>query len=320
MTAIASRILLTALIAVFLGANTGATDAQLAIVRIAISDTDLASEPLYAQETGIFRRAGIDVQISPSTSGGAGVIAALRAGTLDIGFSNLISIAAAVQRGEPVVLLAPAGVHNSAAPVNAIVQAPSSNFRTGKDLDGKAISSPSGPGSAGALAPAAWIDQTGGDSKTVRFVTGIKPFDIPQALQEHRIDAAEMGDPDLTILEQRGEVKFLASPFDALGDHYLLAGWVASKAWVEANPETARRFVAAMRETARWANAHHAQTAAILARALKLPPAVVAAMSRTTYAESLTPAIVQPPLDAAARYGIIKPMRAEDLLKQLPTG
>src|SRR5579875_1608209 len=212
-----------------------------ATVRIAISDTDLASEPLYAQQTGIFARAGLDVRLSPSRHGGAGVIAELEAGTIDVGFSNLISIAAAVQRGDPVVLLAPAGIHNRNEPVNAIVGAPDSTYRTGADLNGKTISSPSGPGSAGALAPAAWIDATGGDSRTVRFITGIEPFDVPSALREHRIDAAEMGDPDLTILRQRGEIKVIASPFDAIGDGYLLAGFVASKAWVQANPDAARR-------------------------------------------------------------------------------
>lgn len=285
-----------------------------AVIRIALSDTDLSAEPLYAAQTGILQKYGITAQFSPSTAGGAGVIRAIKAGTIDMGFSNLISIAGAVQRGEPVVLIAPAGIHNKDAPINAIVQAPSTDFRTGKDLDGKRISSPSGPGSAGALAPAAWIDQTGGDSKSVQFVTGIKPFDIPAALAAHKIDAAEMGDPDLTILERRHEVKLVCSPFDAIGNHYLLAGFVASKAWVDANPDVARRFVLAMRETAVWANAHRPQTAVILAKELKLDPAVVKVMSRTLYAERITPAIMQPPLNVAAKYGIIKPMNAADLL------
>jgi NitT/TauT family transport system substrate-binding protein len=296
------------------GAARQAAGQGLPVVRVAISDTDLAAEPLYAQETGAFRRAGLNARLSDSKRGGAGVIADIKAGTIDVGFSNLISIAAAVQRGEPVVLIAPAGVHNRNAPVNAIVQAPSTNYRSGADLNGKTISSPSGPGSAGALAPAAWIDQTGGDSRSVHFVTGIAPFDIPAAFREHRIDVAEMGDPDLTILRQRGDVKVLASPFDAIGNGYLLAGFVASKAWVQANPAEARRFVAAMRETARWANTHHPETAVMLSKALKLAPAVVSAMSRTTYAETLTPAIMQPPLDVAAKYGIIKPLNAGELI------
>ena len=37
-------------------------------------------------------------------------------------------------------------------------------------------------------------------------------------------------------------------------------------------------------------------------------------MSRTTFVETATPAMIQPPLDAAAKYGVIAPMNAADLL------
>jgi NitT/TauT family transport system substrate-binding protein len=285
------------------------------VVRVAISDSDLAAEPLYGSAAGIFRRYGLHVVLVPSRDGGAGVIRALRAGTIDVGFSNLISVSATIERGGPIVLIAPAGVHHRSAPVNAIVVLPNSPIRSGKDLDGKSISSPSGPGSAGALAPAAWIDQHGGDSRTVHFVTGIQPFDVPAALRAGRIAAAEMGDPDLTILRQRGQVQILCSPFDAEGDDYLLAAFIASKPCALAHRATAHRFAAAMAETARWSNAHRAQTGAILARRLHLAPSVVAAMSRTSYAERFVPAQMQPPLDVAARYGLLRPIRAEALLR-----
>jgi ABC-type nitrate/sulfonate/bicarbonate transport system substrate-binding protein len=110
--------------------------------------------------------------------------------------------------------------------------------------------------------------------------------------------------------------KFLDSPFDAIGDGFLLAGFVASKSWVQSDPATAHRFVLAMREAARWANKHHAETARILAQTLDLEPSVVNAMSRTTFAETLTPEILQAPLDLAARYGIIKAMKADELIPE----
>ena len=69
-----------------------------------------------------------------------------------------------------------------------------------------------------------------------------------------------------------------------------------------------------MTETAQWANAHRAETGRLLASRLKLTQAVTDAMSRTEYAETLTPETIQPPLDVAAKYGIIKPMKAIELL------
>jgi sulfonate transport system substrate-binding protein len=282
-------------------------------VRIATSGGDLTAEPLYAQSTGIFRRAGIDARLTV-VEGGARVMRELVRGSLDVGFSNLISIAAEIQRGTPVVLLAPAGLYSRAAPINAIVQSPDSNFRTGKDLDGKVLASPSGRGSAGAVAPEAWIDAHGGDSSTVRLVTGIAWAEVPAALAAHKIDVAEMGEPELTILKQAGRVKYLASPFDAVGDGFVLGGWVASKAWVRAHPDAARRFVYAMRQTARWANTHRVQSGAILARQLNLSPSVLSAMARSKYAETLSAATLQPALDVAAKYGALKTMDARELL------
>ncbi len=286
-----------------------------AVVRIETSNYDLSSEPYYGVAAGIFARHGMTLEFLPAVEGGANMMRDVAGGAADVGFSNLISIAGALQRGAPIVIVAPAGLYDRSAPVNALVVAPDSPIRSGKDLDGAAISSPSGPGSAGALAPAAWIDQHGGDSTTVRFVTGIAPADLPAALAAGTVAAGEIGDPQLTMLRQRGAVRVLCAPFDAEGDHYLLAAFVASRAWVDAHPATARAFADAMRETAVWANAHRAETGAILAEHLHLAPGVVAAMSRTTFAETLAPAALQPPLDVAAKYGLIRPVRAADVLR-----
>jgi ABC-type nitrate/sulfonate/bicarbonate transport system substrate-binding protein len=148
-----------------------------AVIRIETSDYDLSAEPYYGVAAGIFARHGIALEFLPAVEGGANMIRDVGAGKADIGFSNLISIAGAVQAGQPIVLIAPAGLYERKDPVNAIVVAPSSPIRSARDLNGKNISSPSGPGSAGALAPAAWIDQNGGDSTSVHFVTGIAPMD-----------------------------------------------------------------------------------------------------------------------------------------------
>jgi NitT/TauT family transport system substrate-binding protein len=285
-----------------------------AVIRVETSDYDLSAEPFYGVAAGIFARHGITLDMLPAVEGGANMIRDVGANKADVAFSNLISIAAAIQSGVPIVLIAPAGLYDQKTPPNAIVVAPNSPLRTAKDLNGKSISSPSGPGSAGALAPAAWVDQHGGDSKTLHFVTGIQPQDLPAALASGTVAAGEVGDPQLTDLLQRGLVRKFAAPFDAEGDHYLLAGFVASKAWVAANPEVAHRFVAAMTETAAWANAHRAETGKLLAARLKLTPQVLAAMSRTRYAETLTPESIDPPLAVAVKYGLLKPITATELL------
>ncbi len=283
------------------------------LVRMGFLDGDANSEPYYAQEKKIFARYGLTVT-TRGNLGGANVLRELKAGAIDIGFANVVSLAGEVQRGAPLVLLAPGEVYNSASPTSALVQAPGTDYRTGSDLNGKTIASPSGKGSLGALGPQLWIDKNGGDSKTVNLVTGYALADIPAALASGKLDAAELTEPDREIRQQKGEVKLLAPTFNAIAPHFLIGGWVARKAWVDTHPAAARRFVAAMRETARWANAHHAQTAAIVARRMNLPLELVREMPRASYGEVLSAATIQPPLDVAARYGIIAPMRAAALI------
>jgi ABC-type nitrate/sulfonate/bicarbonate transport system substrate-binding protein len=87
----------------------------------------------------------------------------------------------------------------------------------------------------------------------------------------------------------------------AIGKRIMTGGWFTTADWLKANTAVAKRFVAAIYETARWANANHAATGAILLKYAKIEPAVVAKMTRTTFATSLTPDLLDSTLDWAAR-------------------
>ena len=55
-------------------------------------------------------------------------------------------------------------------------------------------------------------------------------------------------------------------------------------------------------DTARWANAHHDESAVILAKYTKLDVDRLKRMNRCIYATDLRPAMVQPVLDTAFKY------------------
>ncbi len=160
---------------------------------------------LRAREENLCTRYGLTTVTTRGNLGGANVLRALKAGAIDIGFANVVSLAGELQHGAPLVLLAPGEVYNSASPTSALVQAPATDYRTGSDLNGKTIASPSGKGSLGALGPELWIDKNGGDSKTVTMVTGYALADIPAALASGKLDAAELTEPDREIRQQKGE-------------------------------------------------------------------------------------------------------------------
>jgi ABC-type nitrate/sulfonate/bicarbonate transport system substrate-binding protein len=124
------------------------------------------------------------------------------------------------------------------------------------------------------------------------------------ALEQGRIDAAMLGEPLLT--SQKADVEVLGNAFAAIAPAWISSVFIVSKAWAAANPDATSRFVAAMRETARWANTHHAETAKIFASVAGIDPQTFTAMGRATYGEQLTRALLQPGIDAAVKYGALK--------------
>ena len=59
-------------------------------------------------------------------------------------------------------------------------------------------------------------------------------------------------------------------------------------------------------EAAKYTNAHHDATAKIMSDYSGVPLEVVSKMSRVTAGTELSPSLIQPTIDAAAKYGTLK--------------
>jgi NitT/TauT family transport system substrate-binding protein len=258
---------------------------------------DSGSQAFYAKDGGFFDKAGLDAKVDTITSGPA-IIAAVLGGSDDVGFSNLVSLETAYKRGQPIVLIAAAGLFVESAPTTLLMVDKSATIKTGKDLDGKIVAT-NGLKNIGQFAPAAWIDKNGGDSSTVKFVE--MPFpEMAGALAQHRIDAAIIAEP--TLSDAKTTTRVLGNAYAAIGDTYLIGAWFTTAAWAKAHPDLVARFVQAMRDSAAWANANPAKSAVILSKYATIDPKVAAGMTRARFAETLTPALVQPTIDVSAKY------------------
>ena len=280
-------------------------------ILIGVINTDASSAPVYANERDFFTRAGLNAIIA-TFANGKQMLDALAAGIVDVGFANTVSGIGAIQGGTPLTIIAPGAIYDRTTPITMLVQAASSNFVTGRDLSGKTLGVPAA-GGGGEVFTRAWIDANGGDSRTVHYLTGIPSTQIAAALAEHRIDAAELSEPTLTIERQKGTIKPLAS-LDVVGARYYIGVYMANKTWTASHPARARAFSAVMRDTARWANVHRDETAPILAARLHVSTDVTAAMVRATYGDILMPQFIQPVIDLSVKYGALKPARAVDLI------
>ena len=76
-----------------------------------------------------------------------------------------------------------------------------------------------------------------------------------------------------------------------------------------------------MNDAAAWANTHNKDSAAILARYLKESSAAIEGAPRVRFATSVTAAQLQPSIDVAAKYGVIKTaFPARDFISPLALG
>jgi len=272
----------------------------LTSIKLATTPTDIGAQPFYASDQGFFKAAGLDAD-TQVISNGAAITAAVLGGAIDIAQSNVVSLALAHQRGLDVVVIAPAGVYSSKEPTSAIVVKASSPYHTAKDLNGKIIAC-NGLQNISQIGPEAWFDKNGGDVTSYKWTD--MPFpDMIGALDTGRVDAALVAEPVLSDALAKGD-RVLGNAYDGIAPSFLIGAWFTTGAWAKAHPDEVKRFQKAMFATAVWANQHRAESAAILNRATKI--VVQPSMKRTTYGEKLEPALMQPLIDATAKYGTLK--------------
>jgi NitT/TauT family transport system substrate-binding protein len=267
-------------------------------LRIACIPLDAGAEAYYANDLGYFRDAGIDAQVE-TISSGAAITAAVASGAIDIGFSNLISIAVAYKHNIPVTLIAPGSLYTASIPTSVLMVPKNSIAKSASDLNGKTFGV-NGLKTITQYAPQLWIDKNGGDSTTVKFIEMTFP-QIIEALGANRIDAAIVADP--FIAQAKANARILADAYDAIGTRYIIGCWFATTQWAAAHTNLAGRFAQVIARTAQWANTHKPQSGEILAKYSKMDPAVAATMLRVDYAPRFTKPEMQPVIDLAAKYG-----------------
>lgn len=268
-------------------------------VTVATTPTESGAEVYYALELGLFKSAGIDVEVS-SIFNGAPVAAAVASGAVDIGQGNISSIAQAHIRGLPFVIIAPGSAYSSKAPTTLLVVTKDSPIKSAADLVGKTLAS-DGIKNIGTVATDLWLTQQGVDPASIHWLE-LGPAAATEAILQGRVAAGLLLEPYLSPA-LAGGLRPLAPIYSAVGDNYLIGAYFANTEWVRTHPDVVRKFASAIEASARWANTHHADSAKVLQKYDKVIIAPNA--TRVTYAESLREAQVQPLIDASAKDGLI---------------
>jgi NitT/TauT family transport system substrate-binding protein len=282
-------------------------------LRVATATSDSYGEEFYAQDGGFFERAGL--RVTPSIFlNGAQCLTAVISGNADVGVTNPVSLVQAIQHGVSIACFAGGCYYSSGAPTTALFVARDAPYRTAKDLEGQTIALLSIKDFSIAAVDE-WLAAGGADPAKVKTIEIPGP-EMSVALQRGTVAAASIPEP--YVAASTAPLRMVGKSFDAIAKRFYIDVWATSPAFAARNPGALRRFTSAIYETARWANAHHDETAAILAKYAKMEPAVIKRMTRASYATALDPGDLQPPLDAAYKYKIIDtPVRAADVIARL---
>ncbi|MGA2394960.1 MAG: ABC transporter substrate-binding protein [Candidatus Lustribacter sp.] len=280
-------------------------------LRVAATANDTYAEAYYAQERGDFLKAGLNVQVMTFTNG-ASVAQAVVSGAADIGISNVVQIATAVEKGIPIRYFAGGGLYSTDEPTSALDVAQNSPIRTAKDFEGQTIGV-STLKDTSAIATEAWLVANGADLNKIHFVE--MPFAaMGPALVRGTVAGAVISEPSLSAA-RTGGARVFAKSYDGIAGHFMISGWFATQDFERANATAVKRFAQVIYATARWANTHRADSAKILVKYAQLDPTVVRDMTRCEYMDNLDLKMIQPALDVAAHYGALdRPIAAADII------
>lgn len=256
----------------------------------------------YAIKTGMFARAGLDVS-TVSISSGAAATTAVITGTYELGITNVLPIFAGHLRGIPIAMVTPGIINTFKNPFAQLQVAVDSPYKTGADLNGKSAASPA-LGDINSLATRAWVDKNGGDSRTMKFLE-IPNVALEAAISQHRIDAAMLQSPVLDASLEAGTTRTIGYAYGAIAPLFMGTGLVARRDWADQHADALRRFNRVMVEATNYVMSHPAETAPYVAEYTKITLENTTKMHRTVNGTTLDPALIQPVIDTAARYGTI---------------
>jgi NitT/TauT family transport system substrate-binding protein len=305
------------LVAVLAMAGTVPLPAQdLPSITIAASTFDSTTSGLYAVRSGLFRRAGLNVTYVPMNP--SAILPALAGGTVQFANSNLLNVIEAHARKVPFTIVAPSAMFNEGDITGyvGLVVKKEATFQTGRDLNGKTIAVPS-IGDLNTIATKSWVDKTGGDSSSLRFVEMPATSALPGVI-ESRVDATILTTPFLLGALDGGRVRVVADAYTAIARQYLGLGWITTEEYAAKNRDVVERFARAMRESNLYCNTHQSDTVEMMAELAKVDPAIERRMKRVQFAEYAIPAMIQPLIDAAVKYKLIDAgFNAQELVSAL---
>jgi NitT/TauT family transport system substrate-binding protein len=259
-----TRWMATALLATL--AVTGTAHAQTKLQIGCTATTDCASA-MVAVDEGIFKKHGLDAEMVPIGIN-SNIPAAILSGSIQIGGPTSTVFLQAADGGLDLVAVAGATVMSptSNANITAFVRN-GITIKEPKDFIGKKVGAP-GLGAFLHVLFVKWLVDKGVDPKKVNFVEVTFPT-MPDIIKSGGVDAVLTAEPTVSRMLAAGSGSIGARYASELERTEPIIFYAASREWAEKNPDTVRKFRAAIAEGAAIVNSDKEKTSAAIAKFTK---------------------------------------------------
>lgn len=269
----------------------------------AIPIADVA--PLYLGiKKGFFKQEKLTVK-PQLAQGGAAIVPSVMSGSDQIGFSNVTSLIIAASKGLPVQIVSQGvlAARDRAHAWDALLVPKGSPITNVKQLEGKTIAV-NNLKNVGPLTINTALAGMGVDYKKLKYLEIDFP-DMPAALASHRVPAAWMVEPFASQAEAQGD-RPLANPFEQTAPNLTIAGYFASKKYIEQNRDVVQRFVKAMTRSLTYAQAHPAEVRQIVPTYTQIPPQAAQHMPLPQWKPDLNLPTIARTEQLAKKYGYVQ--------------
>jgi len=287
------------------GAAAAAQPKDLGKLRVGVLPVGDCLQIFVAEARGYLKEEGFTGVELTRMAGGAQIAPAIEGGSLDLGWSNVVSVGLAHEQGFDHVFITPGATEAGGSRPHKIMVAADSPVRRAADLEGKTVAVNT-LANIPYVAAATWLRANGVDPAKVKFVE--VPFpNMEAALKAKRVDAAVMLEPFVTAGLAGGTTRVLENePFKAFGPRSLIASWFAKKSWLAANPDKAAAFRRAVAKANQFIRANSTEARLTLLNYTRLSKDLAEKIILPAFEESLPEADVQAVLDATAKLGLLK--------------
>jgi NitT/TauT family transport system substrate-binding protein len=206
--------------------------------------------PIYVGlDEGIFERHGLNVSLEEIFSS-PGLVSAVTSGSADIATTSATQAVTGISNGLPIKIVSGGSISPTEGNTEILVNA-DSDIETFADLAGRTVNTVALQGlfHLGTLSA---VENDGGDWTTVEAIPGQQP-DLGPALDAGRVDAIVIQEPYLSQFVADYGFRSLGNPYATLGYDIPAGVWISSIEQTENEPETMRRFRAAMAEANEFA-------------------------------------------------------------------